>query len=533
MAGTEGSAHALLHACEPGRRGRRGRRAVGIVSALTPEMADRFRIVRGVLPPGVPASARDLALAFGLGLDLALARRSRGASGARGSSAVALVVGSAARTSRRGSTSRRRRRHLILLVALLRCRREFVAPGDPAASRRSLQDGLRAAVVGVLALRRCARDRDGFSERIEDALLLVHRRPRAAARSGLAPAVCASPPSPGERRNARGARPRARRGQPRVLRAPPRQELLLLGERQSFLAYRVVAGTALVAGDPIGDAAERQELVEEFRRVAHAKGGGSPIAGAADEALADYDELGFKSMYLGDEAVVARPSSRWTAGAIRKVRQSVSRLRRAGYGVACSRPDDARRGAARRSSAPSRRSGAELARARLHDGDGCAVRYPDTVLAVAVAPDGTVGGFLQLVPSPASEGYSLASMRRRKDTPNGLMEYLIAETVDWAETHDVTEVSLNFAVFADFLRADDDAARCDARVRWVLLKADRLFQLERLHSFNRKFFPHWRRRYFCFERWGDLPLAGLAYLHAESLLTPPGPWVKTPDLAAQ
>ena len=34
--------------------------------------------------------------------------------------------------------------------------------------------------------------------------------------------------------------------------------------------------------------------------------------------------------------------------------------------------------------------------------------YPDTVLAVAVAPDGRVGGFLQLVPSPASEGYSLA-----------------------------------------------------------------------------------------------------------------------------
>ncbi len=67
----------------------------------------------------------------------------------------------------------------------------------------------------------------------------------------------------------------------------------------------------------------------------------------------------------------------------------------------------------------------------------------------------------------------------------------------------------------------------------MLLKADRLFQVERLHSFNRKFFPNWRRRYFCFERWSDFPLAGLAYLHAESLLTPPGPWVKTPDLAAQ
>jgi lysyl-tRNA synthetase class 2 len=158
--------------------------------------------------------------------------------------------------------------------------------------------------------------------------------------------------------------------------------------------------------------------------------------------------------------------------------------------------------------------------------------YPDTVLAVAVGLDGEVGGFLQLVPSPASEGYSLASMRRRRDTPNGLMEYLITETVAWARTRGVTEVSLNFAVFADFMREDGEA-RLPSRVfRRLLLQADRLFQLERLHSFNRKFFPNWRRRYFCFERWGDLPLAGLAYLHAESLLTPPGPWVKTQDLAA-
>jgi lysylphosphatidylglycerol synthetase-like protein (DUF2156 family) len=97
----------------------------------------------------------------------------------------------------------------------------------------------------------------------------------------------------------------------------------------------------------------------------------------------------------------------------------------------------------------------------------------------------------------------------------------------------VTELSLNFAVFADFLKADEQAPVWSKAFRWVLLKADRLFQVERLHSFNRKFFPHWRRRYFCFERWGDFPLAGLAYLHAESLLTPPLPWVKTRDLTAR
>jgi len=63
-------------------------------------------------------------------------------------------------------------------------------------------------------------------------------------------------------------------------------------------------------------------------------------------------------------------------------------------------------------------------------------------------------------------------------------------------------------------------------VRRLLLAADSVFQLERLHSFSRKFHPHWRPRYLCVERLTDLPLVGLAYLHVEQLLVPPGPWAR-------
>src|SRR5438132_13056550 len=51
---------------------------ISIVSALTPELADRVDLVRGVLPPGVPEAARTVALALGLAmvfLSRGLARR--------------------------------------------------------------------------------------------------------------------------------------------------------------------------------------------------------------------------------------------------------------------------------------------------------------------------------------------------------------------------------------------------------------------------------------------------------------------------
>jgi lysyl-tRNA synthetase class 2 len=257
------------------------------------------------------------------------------------------------------------------------------------------------------------------------------------------------------------------------------------------------------------------------------------VAGVANEALHDYAALGFRSLYLGDEAVIKPTEFSLDGRAIRKVRQSVSRLRKSGYEVRVLSTADADETLKRELRAVSEEWRGNWPERGFTMAMDALFLYPDTVLAVAIAPDRSIGGFLQLVPSPASEGYSLASMRRRRDTPNGLMEYLITEAVAWARAHAVTEVSLNFAVFADFMRAEDGATRLTRGVRWALLKVDRLFQLERLHAFNRKFFPHWRRRYFCFERWSDLPLAGLAYLHAESLLTPPGPWVRTTDLTAR
>src|SRR5450759_232953 len=53
---------------------------IGIASALTPEMRNRFQSVGGVLPPGGIAAARVGALAFGIALvwlSRSLARRRR------------------------------------------------------------------------------------------------------------------------------------------------------------------------------------------------------------------------------------------------------------------------------------------------------------------------------------------------------------------------------------------------------------------------------------------------------------------------
>ena len=208
--------------------------------------------------------------------------------------------------------------------------------------------------------------------------------------------------------------------------------------------------------------------------------------------------------------------------AIRKVRQSVTRLERAGYGfrvVAACDVDTPLREELERVSAVWRGANVERGFSMAIDDQ---FREPETFFAIEER-DGTVGGFLHLVPS--GRGFSLGAMRRSRDTPNGLMEYLIVELLGWARDRDAEEISLNFCVFADLL-VDTPRNRLAAIARSFLRVGDRLFQLERLLVFSRKFTPEWRPRYLCVERRADLLLVGLAYLRVESLLTPPGPWAR-------
>jgi lysyl-tRNA synthetase class 2 len=502
---------------------------IGIVSALTPEFANRYDLVRGVLPPGVPHAARVVALAFGIALiwlARGLARRKRRA----WQLAVAVVAVSVTAHLAKGLDVEEAVTGVVLLAALFRYRAEFTAPGEPAILRPLARVILALAAVGLLLTLRATAT---FLDDLENALILL----------GVLLAFRALylwlRPLRGEGDHTEAERLQARR----LVRSEGRDSLayfalrrdksyLFSPSRRTFVAYRVVNGTALISGDPIGDPSEVPDLLHEFRRVAHASGWRVAALGTSEQLVPAYRELGFHAVYLGEEAVVVPAAFSLEGRAIRKVRQSVSRLHKAGYDVCVLRVDEVDADLRNEVAAVS----AEWRGRRPERGFTMAMDalwvYPESILVLALGPDARIGGFLHVVPSPACDGWSLATMRRRRDTPNGLMEFLIVEAIGWAKQHDVSEVSLNFAVFAKALRADATSSAGLRVLRFLLLRFDRFFQLERLHSFNRKFFPEWRPRFVCIERWTDSPLVALAYLQVEQLLTPPRPWVRTEDLAA-
>ncbi len=497
---------------------------IGVVSALTPEMADRLQIVGGVLPPGLPEAARVLTVAFGIGLiwlSRSLARRRRRA----WQLAVAVVVASAVAHLAKGLDFEEATISLLLLVALVRWRRRFDVPGDLANARLLL--GLGAALAGIAAVAGGAELRGvDLSPRTGDALLgLGLVCGFLALYFWLRPFGHAVAQTVSERGMARALVDEYGSDSLSFFALRRDKSYLFSPSRRAFLAYRVVAGTALVSGDPVGDDTEIDDLLAELRRIVHAHGWRLAVVGASDAHLERYRALGLKPVSIGEEAVLSPGEFSLEGRAIRKVRQSVSRLGKAGYSFRVVPADEVEHTVAAELedvSASWRRGERERGFSMTIDD----LHIPGTVLALAEDLEGRVGGFLHLAPSPATGGWSLSAMRRRPDAPNGLTEFLVVETLAWMRETGASELSLNFCALTDFIAPDRMTTPARRVVRRGLLLADNVFQLERLYSFNRKFFPEWRRRYICVERLSDLPAVGLAYLHAESLLVPPGPWTR-------
>jgi lysyl-tRNA synthetase class 2 len=291
-------------------------------------------------------------------------------------------------------------------------------------------------------------------------------------------------------------------------------------DERALLAYRVVGGVAIVSGDPIGPPGELCRLVGRFLDFAHERGWRVAVLGASEPALGLYGTHGLRALYHGDEAVVDTRSFSLDGRPIRKVRQSVHRLERAGFTAAVLRPSevvpalrDELEAVAREWRGTNPERGFAMALDALFGlGD------EEAVFAIGFDARGRVGGFLHLAVVPAGAALSLSSMPRLATTPNGFNEWLICTALAWARDHGIRWVSLNFSPFAALLAPEAELTRGQRMQAAALRSLKGHFQLDNLLLFNSKFFPSWQRRFVVFERRRDLPRVGIAALAAESYL---------------
>lgn len=523
-----------------------------VASAITPELTERLLLVEGTVTTVVPKLASALIVPTGMAL-IVLARGLRRRSRRAWQLTVALVLAAAALHILKGLDYEEAIASMLVAIALVARRHEFDRRGDPDTRTEVLIRGLLYVVAifvyGAIALwiNRVAADRrytiDFALRETAAAAAGIHLRgsqhlsgsfgewfPLSVFLIALVGAfsLLARWLAPWRYRHERLAQERERARllvgrfgvdtlAPFALRSD--KSYFFSEDEQAFLAYTVIAGVAVVSGDPIGDPDSVEQLLTAFVRHAHERDWRIAILGAGTRYLDLYKAKGFGAIYHGDEGVIDVGGFSLEGRSIRKVRQSVHRLGRAGYTVQILFARDL--GPELRqeleSVAEEWRNGEPLRGFTMEFDSFFALDGDDALFVVGRDENRRIAGFLHLAVSRPAHALSLSSMPRRRETPNGLNEWLVVETVAWARQHGFQRVSMNFAPFASLL-GSTELTRAQRLQCEVLRRMKGTFQFDNLSSFNRKFFPSWERRYVVYERLADLPRVGLAGLAAEGYL---------------
>jgi lysyl-tRNA synthetase class 2 len=293
------------------------------------------------------------------------------------------------------------------------------------------------------------------------------------------------------------------------------------GTQDSFLAYTVANGVAFVSGDPVGPAQELRQLLMAFLDFSRARAWQIAILGASERYLDLYRELGLQSLYWGDEAVVDAAAFSLEGRAIRKTRQSVNRLERAGFTFEARWAGNISRSLAERliEIDSAWRKGKPSRGGTMTMDDLFHLRGREALFVIGRNADGEPCGFLHFVTCRAGATLSLSCMPHIAFTPNGFNEWLIVRAIEWARANGFQHLSLNFSPFARIF-GDEDAKgmRRITREALLVIKSRLQLQLDNLYLFNQKFLPQWCPRYVVYERRAHLPRIGVAALAAEGYL---------------
>ncbi|HKJ36284.1 MAG TPA: lysine--tRNA ligase [Solirubrobacterales bacterium] len=314
----------------------------------------------------------------------------------------------------------------------------------------------------------------------------------------------------------------------------PRKSYFFSSDGRAMVAYAYAGGYALVSADPIGAPGSIRRVLDEFLAYCADRGWRVSFLAVREELLGLYTERGLRGVYLGDEAMIDCRRFGLGGGAMKPVREAAHRVGRE-HRFRLIRESEAGPALVARLNEISRQwrgdteeRGFTMELTREVEGV-----EEDFLLALCLDAEERPVGFLRLVPCyGADPGFSLDLMRRLPDAPNGLTEFLIANTALALGERGFRRLSMNFAAWGRLFEEGRALGPIECAEKAMATALNPFFQIESLRDFNQKFQPEWLPRSIVIEDAAQMARVGLLYATIEGqlelpvlgrLLVPPQP----------
>ncbi len=294
----------------------------------------------------------------------------------------------------------------------------------------------------------------------------------------------------------------------------PGNTVLINGERDAYIAYRLISNVAVVLGDPIGSPDGCRRAIDEFLDLAIVNGWTPCFYAASAHYLHDLSQHGLGWIKIGDDATINVSDLSFRGKRWQDVRTARNRAQREGISFQMLDQTSADQEIVRQLWDISAEWTAQRALPEMNFTLGHLTDPPDPEIRTAIALDqsGRVHGFLTWLPVYARQGWVIDLMRRRDDAFHGVMEFLIAESLLAFQAEGYRFASLSAAPLAHLVRDKQRTRSIERALTHAAERLDSFYHFGSLNEFKAKFMPNWEPIYLAYAGTASLPRVGYALL---------------------
>ncbi|MFE7563001.1 phosphatidylglycerol lysyltransferase domain-containing protein [Kitasatospora sp. NPDC057500] len=288
---------------------------------------------------------------------------------------------------------------------------------------------------------------------------------------------------------------------------------------RAAVAYRVLNTVALTTGDPFGDPEARARAVAGFARYCDARGWTPCFYSVTPETRAAAGQLGWRSLQVAEDTVVALPGLAFTGRKWQDIRTALNKAGKQGITAEWWSYPEVPLALKEQIRAISEEWVSEKGLPEMGFTLGGLEELDDPAVRLLIAVDGerVVHGLTSWMPvyeNGEPVGWTLDFMRRRSDGFRGVTEFLIASAALGFKQEGARFLSLSGAPLA---RSEQEPpAGLQKTLDWLGRALEPVYGFRSLLAFKAKFQPEYRPMYMAYPDPAALPsitrAIGKAYL---------------------
>lgn len=291
------------------------------------------------------------------------------------------------------------------------------------------------------------------------------------------------------------------------------------GDGRVAIAYRVNSGVAITTSDPIGDAAGFETAVHEFATYCDDNGWTPVFYSVHSELLPIFEAMSWPTMVVGEETVVHPESWSMQGKSWQDVRTSINRATRAGIRAEWTSYSALSLALTTQVEEISESWVADknLPELGFTLGGIDELRDPAVALMLAIGEGERIEAVTSWMPTYRDGeivGWTLDFMRRRADSLNGVMEFLIASAAIQMQQQGIEFMSLSAAPLARVAGTVPGGDRTQRLLAFLARTLEPAYGFQSLLTFKQKFQPDFRPLLMAYPDPLALPAIGAALARA-------------------